>query len=377
MSYYLCVDCGGSKTAAAIADKDGNILGRGTGGPSNFAYLGLDNFLQAVASTVSSALYSFLPPSSDDSPILPPPANTPLFASAWLGVSGVDSAAAIARLIPPLTALLGTTPIVANDTHLLAAPLQIHSDVSAAIGCVSGTGGIVVSFKQSPDGGLQELGRVGGWGWILGDEGGGYHVGREAVRAILWEADRASILSPEERIAATKSILRDRVLAHFGVDDPFELLTVVHWPDPLPVTAPDSKSPNCDKDRAPAYTQIVREKRLSSLAPLVFSAAFDDQDPLAQRVLARTTRELADQLTVLFRPETDEPGETYPTRTIKASETILCFGGSLVGVAAYRQLILDELERRGHKVRRWTFVEDAAGTGARSLALAASDGAKA
>lgn len=368
MSYYLCVDCGGSKTAAAIADKDGTILGRGTGGPSNFAYLGLDNFLQAVASTVSSALDSFLP---DDSPVLPPSANTPLFASAWFGVSGVDSPAAIARLIPPLTALLGTTPIVANDTHLLAAPLQLHSDVSAAIGCVSGTGGIVVSFKQSPDGGLQELGRVGGWGWILGDEGGGYHVGREAVRAILWEADRASILSPEERIAATKSILRDRVLAHFGVDDPFELLTVVHWPDPLPVTTPDSK------DRAPAYTHIVREKRLSSLAPLVFSAAFEDKDPLAQRVLARTTRELADQLTILFRPEIDEPGKTYPTRMIKASETILCFGGSLVGVAAYRQLILDELERRGHKVRRWTFVEDAAGTGARSLALAAYAGAKA
>ena len=56
MSYYLCVDCGGSKTAAAIADKDGNIVGRGTGGPSNFAYLGLDNFLEAVTTTVSAAV---------------------------------------------------------------------------------------------------------------------------------------------------------------------------------------------------------------------------------------------------------------------------------------------------------------------------------
>ncbi|KAI0719735.1 hypothetical protein C8T65DRAFT_33722 [Cerioporus squamosus] len=367
MSYYLCVDCGGSKTAAAIADKDGNILGRGIGGPSNFAYLGLPNFIQAVSATVISALQSFLPASEDDKPLLPPPANKPLFAAAWLGVSGVDSAAAIARIVPPVTTLLGVEPVVANDTHLLAAPLGMHDDVSAAIGCVSGTGGIVVSFRQKEGGGLEELGRVGGWGWILGDEGGGFHVGRSAVRHILWEADCASVIAPEMR--DTASTLKDRVLQYFGVDDVFELLTVVHWPDPLPLTAPGTERDSAEEKDAPAYTQIVREKRLSSLAPLVFAAAFEDKDPLALRVLQHTTNELVDQLCVLLRPEADAPaGTAYPARKVKASETILCFGGSLVGVAAYRQMILDELERRGHAVKRWTYVEDAAGTGAKSLA---------
>ncbi|RPD53436.1 hypothetical protein L226DRAFT_617392 [Lentinus tigrinus ALCF2SS1-7] len=370
MSYYLCVDCGGSKTAAAIADKDGNIVGRGIGGPSNFAYLGLSNFLQAVTATVTSALQSFLPASEDDKPLLPPPANEPLFAAAWLGVSGVDSAAAIARIIPSVTALLGVEPVVANDTHLLASPLGMHDDVSAAIGCVSGTGGIVVSFRQKEGGGLEELGRVGGWGWILGDEGGGFHVGRSAVRHILWEADCASVIAPEKR--NTASTLKDRVLQYFGIDDVFELLTVVHWPDPLPLIPPGTeRGPNEEKD-APAYTQIVREKRLSSLAPLVFAAAFEDKDPLAVRVLKHTTSEIVDQLCVLLRPEVDAAeGTEYPARKIKGSETILCFGGSLVGVAAYRQMILDELERRGHPIKRWTYVEDAAGTGAKSLAAAA------
>ena len=59
MSYYLCVDCGGSKTAAAIADADGNILARATGGPSNFAYLGLPNFLQAVSATTKTCRRTF------------------------------------------------------------------------------------------------------------------------------------------------------------------------------------------------------------------------------------------------------------------------------------------------------------------------------
>ncbi|KAI0686567.1 hypothetical protein C8Q76DRAFT_636118 [Earliella scabrosa] len=362
MSYYLCVDCGGSKTAAAIADKDGNIVGRGTGGPSNFAYLGLDNFLEAVTTTVSAALRSFLPPSDSDDAVLPPAPDKPLFAAAWFGVSGVDSAAAIARIVPPLAAILGVTPVVANDTHLLAAPLGMHDDVSAAIGCVSGTGGIVVSFRDTPNG-LQELGRVGGWGWILGDEGGGYHVGREAVRQILWDADCASVLGKEEREARTRSTLKDKVLAHFGVEDVFELLTVVHWPDPMPG----------GEGAAPAYTKIVREKRLSSLAPMVFASAFDEGDALARRVLDITTKILVDQLCVLLRPEADpSPNEeAYAAGRIKASETILCFGGSLVGVDAYRNMILEELERRGHKIKRWTFVEDAAGTGAKSLAARA------
>ncbi|KAI0827867.1 hypothetical protein BC628DRAFT_1514665 [Trametes gibbosa] len=358
MSYYLCVDCGGSKTAAAIADSEGNIIGRGQGGPSNFAYLGPTNFIQVVTETVNTTLRSFIPQSEAQDPLLPP--TTPLFAAAWFGVSGVDSDAAIACLIPPLTALLGVKPIVANDTHLLAAPLRMHDDVTAAIGCVSGTGTKVVSFKQGDGAHLEELGCVGGWGWILGDEGGGFHVGREAIRQILWEADRASVFPLAER--RTASTLRTRVLEHFGVKDPFELLTIVHWPDPLPSVEA--------RPEAPAYTRNVREKRLSSLAPLVFEAAFGDGDALALRALGVTTRELVDQISVLLRPEVDEPGAVAPPRTIKASETILCFGGSLVGVDAYRKLVLDELERRGHVMKRVTWVDEAAVVGAKALAAA-------
>ena len=105
MTYYLCVDCGGSKTAAAIADADGTIVARGTGGPSNVAYLGVPNFLEAVAATVKTTLAA-LPGAPTE---LPPPAvaGKPLFAGAWLGVSGADSAAVIAKLVGPLRALLG------------------------------------------------------------------------------------------------------------------------------------------------------------------------------------------------------------------------------------------------------------------------------
>ncbi|KAI0918943.1 hypothetical protein AcV5_001994 [Taiwanofungus camphoratus] len=388
MPLYLCVDCGGSKTAAVIADASGEPIARALGGPSNFAYLGLKAFLAVVQETVERALKACpaqaLP---TDTELTLPPAK-PLFAAAWLGVSGCDSPGAVVRLTPPLAVLLGVTPRVANDTHLLAAPMALYDDVSGAIGCVAGTGGIVTSFREAGEGegagddgvGLEALGRVGGWGWILGDEGGGFHVGREAVRALLTEADRASV-KPGPPLSAAESDgtkgLKNRILQRFGVDDVFELLTIVHLPDPAP-TGTDTPGATPEKDEEPTahppYTSLPREKRLSSLSPLVFAAALEDNDPLALRVLAATSGALVDQICVLLRagrgPAAEEGAAAAP-RTIGASESILCLGGSLAGVGAYRALILDGLARQGHVFRRVQVVDDAAVVGARALAVAA------
>ncbi|GBE81041.1 hypothetical protein BKA93DRAFT_811979 [Sparassis latifolia] len=433
MSFYLCIDCGGSKTVAVIADTNGNIVARVRGGPSNFAYLGLQPFIAVVRTTVEDALASLKATHTDlpeSSLKLPPP--TPLFAAAWLGVSGVDSPSAIATLTPPLTSLLGVRPRVANDTSLLAAPLKLYSDVSSAVGCVGGTGGIVVSFRETDAGenngdgvNLDELGRVGGWGWILGDEGGGFHVGREAIRQLLAEADRASVQAPLGAPAPPTPVaaqgteprgLKARILARFGVKDIFEVLTIVHLPDPLPVPEPPTPplssttlasvvpeeahaAHEANTSNNPPATSFPREKRLSALAPLVFAAAFEDQDPLALRVLRIASGALADQICVLLRPEdanavaqpvhggeagwmstgwmgtgaavAADPGPAPGPRTVRASESILCLGGSLVGLANYRQLLLDELKRRGYVFRRVQVVEDAAAVGAQALAQGA------
>ncbi|KAI1785255.1 hypothetical protein LXA43DRAFT_1117783, partial [Ganoderma leucocontextum] len=197
MVYYLCVDCSRSKPAAAIADINENVLGRTVGGPSNFAYLGLPNFMHTITATISSALQSFLLASEHRTPLLP--ADKPFLASTWFGVSRVDSGAASLPLIPSITPLLGIEAIIVNVTHLLASPLGMYDDITAAPGCVSGMGVIVVSFQQVQVAGLEELGRVGGWGLILGEEGGGFHVGREAVRQNLWDADCALVVTPEKR----------------------------------------------------------------------------------------------------------------------------------------------------------------------------------
>jgi len=360
MPLYLCVDCGGSKTSAVICDASGKILGRALGGPSNFAYLSIDAFISAVYATVNNALKTCSPPTIDPVPLPPSAAAPGHFAAAWFGVSGVDSPAAVATITPALSALLGIPAgprlIIANDTHLLAAPVRMHPDISDAVAVIAGTGAIAVTFREV-NGKIEELGRIGGWGWILGDEGGGFHVGREAIRQILMEHDKASIggTSP------VKSTLKARVLERFGVTDVLEILTAVHLPDPSPTVSLGAD--------APPYLLIPREKRLSSLCPLVFASAFEDADPLALNVLHTCAAILASQIAVLLGE-----GSGEAPRAVKAQESVISFGGSLVEIEAYRKMVLDDLAQRGHVFKYVEFVDDAAAVGAAGLAAAHGQG---
>ncbi|KAI6009854.1 hypothetical protein EDC04DRAFT_846149 [Pisolithus marmoratus] len=357
MSLFLCVDCGGSKTSAVICDANGNILGRGLGGPSNFSYIPLATFTEAVRVAVSSALRFCV-----NTPIaLPPP--TELFVSAWFGIAGVDSPVVALNASSNLSVLLGIPVgprlIVANDTHLLAAPLRLYPHVSHAITAIAGTGSCVVSFTRDPSGELVALARTGGWGWLLGDEGSGFHVGREAIRQIMSDVSRTSLGMSLSR----KSTLKHKILSHFGIKSEqaaAELLTIVHTPEET----------TKNSDSIPGYLLIPREKRLSQLTPLVFDAAFNDNDEFALDVLRNTAGGLADQIAQLCIG----PGEDSSTkpRGVVATETILCFGGSLVGIEGYRALVLDELKKRGCVFQHVKFVDDAAAAGAVGLATTAA-----
>jgi N-acetylglucosamine kinase-like BadF-type ATPase len=320
MSLYLCVDCGGSKTAVVICDASGAIVGRAHGGPSNYTYLGADAFINAVELTILAAIKAL--------PSLPP-----IFAAAWFGIAGVDSPAAVSALTPLLSGLVSIPPgprlIIANDTHLLAAPaLLLHPDVGTAVAVIAGTGSNAVSFGRKGVDGVEEVARSGGWGWLLGDEGSGFDVGREAVRQILLEREIGSPPTPFTR----------KVLTHFGAKDESQMLANVYRMSGV--------------SDALAMT-MDREKRLSSLAPLVFASAFSDHlDPLALRVLQTCAAKLAESVSRL-------PAE--------AGERAVCFGGSLVGVEAYRNMVLDEIGRRGHVFRYVEVVQDPAEWGAKCL----------
>ena len=361
MTLYLCVDCGGTKTSAAIADEHGNILGRALGGPSNFSYIGVGPFIVAVKTAVSDALKTCVDPPPTEPIVLAK--DKSYFAKAWFGVSGVDSPSAVEAITPALSDLLGIPPgpnlIVCNDTYLLAAPLRMHKDAKYVVAAIGGTGAIAVGFKEDEYGNLKEFGRVGGWGWLLGDEGGGFHVGRTAIRTVVAQADRDSLNSDSP---GPPSTLVPAILEKFGAKVPHDLLALVHLPEPSPASPPPEGI--CPLLLWP------REKRLSCLAPIVFRCAFEDRDPLALKILTQCADSLAEQIAMFLRPTVDSPRSSLRNgNAVRADEAVLSLGGSLVGVEDYRELVLDNLKKRGQVFKHVEFVDDAAAVGALALSM--------
>lgn len=97
-----------------------------------------------------------------------------------VGAHGCDSQQQCDALRDALAAVSDFPVQVVNDAQLLGPAVGRES----FIGVIAGTGSIAVGTTAD---GVPEF--VGGWGWLLGDEGGASGVVREAVRALLRARD--------------------------------------------------------------------------------------------------------------------------------------------------------------------------------------------
>ena len=97
------------------------------------------------------------------------------------GAAGVDTEGSRRQLSGVLEGLLPDARVeVVHDTRLILAAAGLESGTAL----IAGTGS--VAYARSPSG--QES-RAGGWGWLLGDEGSGAWVVREAARELFRRAD--------------------------------------------------------------------------------------------------------------------------------------------------------------------------------------------
>ena len=126
------------------------------------------------------------------------------------GSGGVDTAADADRLralIAPHAP--GAVIDVIHDTRLILAAGGARAGIAVIAGTGSVAWGVTGEGRQA---------RSGGWGYLLGDEGSGYWVAREAVRRALHRHDLG--LGPDALDAA--------VLALNGVCTPTELIGLFH-----------------------------------------------------------------------------------------------------------------------------------------------------
>ena len=92
-------------------------------------------------------------------------------------------------------------PILAQDTN------------RSTVAIIAGTGSIVLAHNRD---GMTV--RVGGWGHIVGDEGSGYWLAKQAIEAIMREFDKRG-----EKTALTKLFLE-----HLNCNSPQDIIRVIH-----------------------------------------------------------------------------------------------------------------------------------------------------
>jgi hypothetical protein len=81
---------------------------------------------------------------------------------------------------------------ITNDIDLLASAMLKHLELKTEIVLLAGTGSVAMSYKIKT-GVPVRTARSGGWGWILGDGGSGFDLGRKGVQATLSAIEEARI----------------------------------------------------------------------------------------------------------------------------------------------------------------------------------------
>ena len=245
--YVLGIDGGGTKTQAAILNDRGEICGVGTGGISNYDDVGVVAARANIGQTVDVARSAAGLP------------NAP-FDAAFLGLGGVASATdrEIVRGI-------------ARDLQLAPETrVGVDHDIRIALaGGLSGRPGIVqIAGTGSSCYGRNIAGdnwRSGGWGPLIADEGSGYWLGVQAMRAATRAFDGRS--QPTVLLAAALERLElscmDDIMRHI-------------------------------------YVQGMSRAEIAALGPLVIEAARAG-DPVALEIIRCGAQDMADCILAVAR----------------------------------------------------------------------------
>ncbi len=233
----LSVDGGGTKTDVCIARVSDSappqVLGRAQGGPANVTSLGTARVMEVLERTIATAAADAQIASSQ-------------FDHAIVALAGGSDRESCRAMEQQLTERYCKTVRVMSDAECI---LRVAESLSpqgyGAIGLLVGTGSVAF-FRASSS---QAIERAGGWGPILGDDGSGYWIGREAVRRVLRAADEGK----------PTSIFAKAIFAALATNTPRELIGKIN--------------------AAPAKTPVV-----AGLARTVFDLA-NANDPLALEIL--------------------------------------------------------------------------------------------
>jgi len=239
MSIILGIDGGGTHTTAVAADASGRVKGFLSGGPMNYNAIGMDVFRKNLSALLREAETRF-----------------GRIEAISMGHSALDDEpdqgwiAELLRDVFPAERCL-----MQSDVFMTLMGTTLGR---AGIAVIAGTGSMVLAVDES---GRQIP--MGGWGYLLQDEGSGFHIGQQGILAAV-KADEG---------VAPATLLTAALMEHFSVSRPRDCIPVLYGEDFSP-------------------------SRMAAFAPCVFSAA-KAGDAAAAAIIEKGAGILADYVVAL------------------------------------------------------------------------------
>jgi N-acetylglucosamine kinase-like BadF-type ATPase len=195
----LGVDGGGTKTRAVVVDAKQRILGEGIAGPSNPLRVGVTSAANAIKEAVDRACAAARVRRIE-------------IIAAEVGLAGVKRPELRERMREALSGL-----------GIISLEVVTDADI-ALFGATGGQPGlIIVAGTGSICCGTNERGKhgcAGGWGPIVGDEGGGSWIARRALQAVARATDGRG----------RETRLVEAACQYFNVASPEDLSTAIYAP---------------------------------------------------------------------------------------------------------------------------------------------------
>ena len=245
----LGIDCGGSHTAVVVGDREGRVLSRAEGPGSAMRPGGAERSAAVILDVARRAAAQ---------------AQVALPATlALVGAAGAGRPLEQEALADAIKAAgVAERADVRGDTEI-----ALYAAFGDGPGILINAGTGSIAHARGADGRLY---RAGGHGWQLGDEGGGYWLGRRALAAAARAHDGL-----EE-----SSTLLERLLVALGLETFDDL---IRW------------------------TATATPAQVAALAPHVLNAAREGEI-VAQQIVAEAAAELSQLVRVLLRHFPDNNG---------------------------------------------------------------------
>jgi glucosamine kinase len=294
MPLYLAIDAGGTKTQCLLAD-DARILARGSTGTVKLQRVSEPEATRRLTAMLAEAAAA---------------AGVSLggVTRTCFGLAGLSSHAVRDWATHSISSSVAGSLILCGDEEIA---LDAAFAGGPGILVIAGTGSNAIGRTVSGS-----LVSAGGWGPVLGDEGSGYWIGLEAIRAALRAQDHAEVYPPAGANPADTlaSVLLSEIQAHWNLASLGDLVALANL-------------------RAPSSTSAPPD--FAALAPVVAHCAAQG-NPLAACVLQRAGEELANLVALVLRKMSAPPSTNAASSPSRSGIPVAFTGGIFTHILAVR-----------------------------------------